>query len=165
MGHKCHNICCSHILDNTYVRITFPEECRPFQIIRYTTTHDRNNVPTSSQLTAPKPLARPTNKVPFVPIDSSKNGSFFLSTRCLQFIFVVLVITKCLKYQNKGQVYLHPKLLHWGGCSGMMLFMVCHVIHCVIWVNQVIGGFVITFNETRIFIPPSIYVQMNIYIN
>ena len=66
---------------------TFPDECNPFQIIRYTTTHDRNKVPTNSQFTAPNPLARPTNKVPFTPISASQTGSFFLNTRCLKFYY------------------------------------------------------------------------------
>ena len=80
---------------------TFPDEWSPFHMIRYTTTQDKNNVPTSSHCILPKPLAKPTIKTPSSPV----KGWFFWSTRCLKFIYVIIrggwICGTCNKWRYK----------------------------------------------------------------
>ena len=89
---------------------TFPDEWSPFQIMRQTTTHDKNRVPTSSHCIPPSPLASPTINVPFSPAFRSIKGWFFCNTRCLEYNMLRIEHISTLKYISKGYL-LTPKIL------------------------------------------------------
>ena len=89
---------------------TFPDEWRPFQIMRQTTTHDKNRVPTSSHCIPPSPLASPTINVPFSPAFRSIKGWFFCNTRCLKHNMLPIEHFLKIKYLQK-RFLLTPKIL------------------------------------------------------
>ena len=131
---------------------TFPDEWRPFQIMRQTTTHDKNRVPTSSHCIPPSPLASPTINVPFSPAFRSIKGWFFCNTRCLK--HSTLPIEQVLKiiYLQKKFFYLLPKFFNWCRCFVVLMKLFLGMIRYA----YVVRCGVISYHKTRFFVPPTI---------